>query len=141
VEATLCLTKNLVTSSSWEGGAHKRISEYEIVRESTRWSTINASAGYIKGKRCRRIGLRSTRIPTHNHHINISLEVPVTAATMGDIIQAIGLIGSALGIFGFFKTNLPSNAPNGAVVRMKVGNQDYASENYVGLLDPYMGAE
>lgn len=58
---------------------------------------------------------------------------------MGDVFQAIGFVSSALGIFGFFKANLPSNAPNGAVIRMKVGNQDYDSESYVGLLDPYMG--
>lgn len=60
---------------------------------------------------------------------------------MGDVLNAIGFVSSALGIFGFFKNNLPSNAPNGAVVRMKVGNQDYDSESYVGLLDPYMGGE
>jgi hypothetical protein len=58
---------------------------------------------------------------------------------MGDVLQAIGFVGTALGIFGFFKTNLPSNAPNGAVVRIKVGNQDYDSQNYVGLLDPHTG--
>lgn len=60
---------------------------------------------------------------------------------MGDVLQAIGFVSSVLGIFGFFKNNLPSDAPNGAVVRIKVGNQDYDSENYVGLLDPYMGGE
>lgn len=60
---------------------------------------------------------------------------------MGDVLKAIGFVGTALGIFGFFKTNLPSDAPNGAIVRIKVGNQDYDSESYVGLLDLYMGGE
>ncbi|KFY09861.1 hypothetical protein V492_05317 [Pseudogymnoascus sp. VKM F-4246] len=58
---------------------------------------------------------------------------------MGDILQAIGFVGTALGIFGFFKTNLPSNAPNGAVVRIKVGNQDYDGQNYGGGIARVIG--
>ncbi|PGH00123.1 hypothetical protein AJ79_08306 [Helicocarpus griseus UAMH5409] len=51
---------------------------------------------------------------------------------MSSIIDAIGLVASALGIIGFSQSNLPGSAPNGAVVRVKVGLQDHESQNFGG---------
>ena len=42
---------------------------------------------------------------------------------MSSVVDAIGLLGSVLGIIGFIQHNIPGESPpEGALVRVKAGN-------------------
>jgi hypothetical protein len=50
---------------------------------------------------------------------------------MSAVLDAVGFVAGAMGIFSFFKNNLPTNAPNGAVVRVKAGLQNFGDQSLV----------
>lgn len=53
---------------------------------------------------------------------------------MAAIIDAIGLVGTLLTTIGFAQSNLPDSAPNGAVLRVKVGLDEFSGEQKVSEL-------
>jgi hypothetical protein len=50
---------------------------------------------------------------------------------MAGIIDAIGFIGTILGIVGFAQDNMPASSPNGATLRVKVGLDQFANQQKV----------
>lgn len=50
---------------------------------------------------------------------------------MTEVINAIGVVDSIFTIIGFFQSNLPPRAPDGATVQIKAGLGDDASNNLV----------
>ncbi|KAF2269751.1 hypothetical protein CC78DRAFT_528924 [Lojkania enalia] len=58
---------------------------------------------------------------------------------MSGFLDAIGHVGTILGIIGFAQSNLPNTSPNGAVLRVKVGLEDNSSGNFGGRISRIMG--